>query len=114
MFIFNSDKLHDFDWSRWGHSPPKSGEHDHIRVVEARARDCYFLTVAGPAVGIDEGGFVVVVDQAEVVKASLTKAAIWDELKDRLEDNAFRLSVGQQQRVCIARTLATSSPALAG
>jgi len=48
------------------------------------------------------------VDQAEVVKASLGKAAIWDELKDRLEDNAFRLSVGQQQRVCIARTLATS------
>jgi phosphate transport system ATP-binding protein len=48
------------------------------------------------------------VDHGEVVKTSLTKAAIWDELKDRLEDNAFRLSVGQQQRVCIARTLATS------
>jgi phosphate transport system ATP-binding protein len=48
------------------------------------------------------------VDQAAVVQSSLTKAAIWDELKDRLDDNAFRLSIGQQQRVCIARTVATS------
>jgi phosphate transport system ATP-binding protein len=44
----------------------------------------------------------------EIVETSLTRAAIYDEIKDRLKDNAFGLSVGQQQRVCIARTLALS------
>lgn len=34
------------------------------------------------------------------------EAAIWDELKDRLHDNAYGLSGGQQQRLCIARRLA--------
>ncbi len=48
------------------------------------------------------------VDQPAVIAASLAKAAIWDEVKDRLGDNAFGLSIGQQQRVCIARTLAIS------
>ncbi len=46
------------------------------------------------------------VDQNAVVQASLTRAAIWEEVKDRLGANAFGLSVGQQQRVCIARSLA--------
>src|SRR5699024_4830031 len=42
----------------------------------------------------------------EIVEKSLRGAAIWDELKDRLDTNAYSLSGGQQQRVCIARTLA--------
>lgn len=42
----------------------------------------------------------------EVVESSLRDAAIWDELKDRLHENAYGLSGGQQQRVCIARALA--------
>lgn len=42
----------------------------------------------------------------EVVEESLVKAAIWDEVKDRLSDSAFALSGGQQQRLCIARALA--------
>jgi phosphate transport system ATP-binding protein len=46
------------------------------------------------------------VDHEITVEASLRKAALWDELKDRLNDNAFSLSVGQQQRLCIARVLA--------
>ena len=41
-----------------------------------------------------------------VVEASLKKAALWDEVKDRLHDSAFSLSGGQQQRLCIARALA--------
>ncbi|WP_347862884.1 phosphate ABC transporter ATP-binding protein PstB [Salimicrobium sp. PL1-032A] len=41
-----------------------------------------------------------------IVEKSLKGAAIWDELKDRLNENAFGLSGGQQQRVCIARALA--------
>jgi phosphate transport system ATP-binding protein len=42
----------------------------------------------------------------EVVEKSLREAALWDEVKDRLKDNAFSLSGGQQQRLCIARALA--------
>ena len=41
-----------------------------------------------------------------VVEKSLRGAALWDEVKDRLDDNAFALSGGQQQRLCIARALA--------
>jgi phosphate transport system ATP-binding protein len=48
------------------------------------------------------------VNEGELVESCLKRAAIWDEVKDRLEDNAFGLSTGQQQRVCIARTLALS------
>ena len=40
------------------------------------------------------------------VEKSLKDAAIWDEVKDRLNKNAFELSGGQQQRLCIARALA--------
>jgi len=43
---------------------------------------------------------------AETVERSLHHAALWDEVKDRLEENAFTLSGGQQQRLCIARALA--------
>jgi phosphate transport system ATP-binding protein len=46
------------------------------------------------------------VDHKETVETCLRKAALWDELKDRLNDNAFSLSIGQQQRLCIARVLA--------
>lgn len=42
----------------------------------------------------------------QVVEKSLRGAAIWDEVKDRLGDNAYGLSGGQQQRICIARALA--------
>ncbi|WHZ56546.1 MULTISPECIES: phosphate ABC transporter ATP-binding protein PstB [Metabacillus] len=41
-----------------------------------------------------------------IVEKSLKGAAIWDEVKDRLKENAFGLSGGQQQRLCIARCLA--------
>jgi phosphate transport system ATP-binding protein len=42
----------------------------------------------------------------EIVEQSLRGAAIWDEVKDRLNQNAYGLSGGQQQRICIARCLA--------
>ena len=42
----------------------------------------------------------------EIVEKALKAAAIWNEVKDRLQENAFKLSGGQQQRLCIARTLA--------
>ena len=40
------------------------------------------------------------------VEKSLRGAAIWDEVKDRLNENAYSISGGQQQRICIARALA--------
>jgi phosphate transport system ATP-binding protein len=42
----------------------------------------------------------------ETVEHSLRQAALWDEVKDRLKENALSLSGGQQQRLCIARALA--------
>jgi phosphate transport system ATP-binding protein len=42
-----------------------------------------------------------------IVEDSLRKAALWDEVKDRLDSSALGLSGGQQQRLCIARALAT-------
>ncbi|WP_423190319.1 phosphate ABC transporter ATP-binding protein PstB [Alkalibacterium sp. f15] len=42
----------------------------------------------------------------EVVERGLKGAALWEEVKDRLSENAFGLSGGQQQRLCIARALA--------
>ena len=44
----------------------------------------------------------------EIVETSLKRAAIWDEVKDRLKKNALGLSGGQQQRICIARALAVN------
>jgi phosphate transport system ATP-binding protein len=43
----------------------------------------------------------------ERIEWSLTRAALWDEVKDRLNTSAMGLSGGQQQRLCIARTIAT-------
>lgn len=42
----------------------------------------------------------------EIVQQALKKAALWDEVKDRLHDSALGLSGGQQQRLCIARAIA--------
>ena len=45
-------------------------------------------------------------DMDEIVEKALRGAALWDEVKDRLSDNAFGMSGGQQQRLCIARCMA--------
>ncbi|MDF1499296.1 MAG: phosphate ABC transporter ATP-binding protein PstB [Anaerolineales bacterium] len=46
------------------------------------------------------------VDEEMRVEASLKQAALWDDVKDHLQDNALGLSLGEQQRLCIARALA--------
>jgi phosphate transport system ATP-binding protein len=45
-------------------------------------------------------------DMDEIVERALRRGALWDEVKDRLRSNAYGMSGGQQQRLCIARALA--------
>ena len=45
----------------------------------------------------------------KIVKKSLKRSALWETVKDRLDEDAFSLSLGQQQRLCIARVLAVKA-----
>jgi phosphate transport system ATP-binding protein len=58
------------------------------------------------AFGPRSGGMKAKADLDEIVEKSLRGAALWDEVKDRLKASALGMSGGQQQRLCIARTIA--------
>ncbi|MGK2958563.1 MAG: phosphate ABC transporter ATP-binding protein PstB [Acidimicrobiales bacterium] len=63
-------------------------------------KSIYDNVAFGPRVGRLDG------DMDQIVERSLRRAALWDEVKDRLKSSAMGLSGGQQQRLCIARALA--------
>ncbi len=65
-------------------------------------KSIYENIVFGPKVAGWKG------DLNTLVEESLTRAALWDEVKDKLGDSALDLSGGQQQRLCIARAIATN------
>jgi phosphate transport system ATP-binding protein len=65
-------------------------------------KSIYENVVYGPKIhGIRDKNILM-----EIAETSLRSAALWDEVKDRLNINAYSLSGGQQQRLCIARALA--------
>jgi len=87
--------------------------HPEVNAVEVRRRvgmvfqkpnpfpkSIYDNITFGPKIAGIKG------DMDEIVERSLRRAALWDEVKDRLKASAMGLSGGQQQRLCIARALA--------
>jgi phosphate transport system ATP-binding protein len=65
-------------------------------------KSIYENIVYGPKIAGWKGNY------DDLVEEALTKAALWDEVKDKLKESGMALSGGQQQRLCIARAIATS------
>jgi phosphate transport system ATP-binding protein len=87
---------------------------EHVDPVEVRRRIGMVFQKPNPfpksiyeniAFGPKIAGFKG--DMDELVEESLRRAALWDEVKDKLKESGLALSGGQQQRLCIARAIAT-------
>ena len=95
--------------------------HPRLDVVELRRRVGMVFQRPNPfpksiydnvAYGVRLKGAVRKSELDDIVEMSLRRAALWDEVKDRLGANALGMSGGQQQRLCIARALAISPEVL--
>jgi phosphate transport system ATP-binding protein len=87
---------------------------DYVDAVEVRRRIGMVFQKANPfpksiydniAFGPRVNGYKGNMD--DMVETCLRRAALWDDVKDKLKQNAYALSGGQQQRLCIARAIAT-------
>jgi phosphate transport system ATP-binding protein len=94
---------------------------NHLDAVELRRRVGMVFQKSNPfpksifenvAYGLRVSGWRDRRRLAERVERSLTGAALWEEVKDRLDESALGLSGGQQQRLCIARALAVEPEVL--
>jgi len=92
-----------------------------IDVVEIRRRVGMVFQKPNPfpksifdniSYGLEVNGIIDRRKKEEIVIQSLKKAALWDEVKNRLNESALGLSGGQQQRICIARCLAVAPEVL--
>jgi phosphate transport system ATP-binding protein len=88
----------------YGHSTDPTEIRSRIGMVFQRSNPFPKSIFDNVAFGLRINGYIG--DMREAVERSLRQAALWDEVKDRLNKNALTLSGGQQQRLCIARALA--------
>jgi phosphate transport system ATP-binding protein len=92
-----------------------------VDVIELRKRVGMVFQKSNPfpksifdnvAYGLRIQGKTAKTEITDLIELSLRKAALWDEVKDRLNDSAMALSGGQQQRLCIARAIAVEPEVL--
>ncbi|MFI3290766.1 MAG: phosphate ABC transporter ATP-binding protein PstB [Opitutales bacterium] len=95
--------------------------HKRLDIVELRRRIGMVFQRPNPfpksiydnvAYGVRLQGSIKKSELDDIVESSLRRAALWDEVKDRLGNNAIGISGGQQQRLCIARALAINPEVL--
>ena len=87
----------------------------HIGMVFQRPTPFPTLSIrdnVAAGLRVADGGMPPRAEVDEIVEKALVRAALWDEVKDRLRASAVALSGGQQQRLCIARALATEPSVL--